>query len=217
MAKINTDGIILDIDGTIWNTTGVIAGAWNSAIEKSGLSAKKVFPEILKKEFGKPMDIIALDLWPNLSEGEREILMAACCECEQIALKENTKDITYSGVVETIKKMSAEFDFYIVSNCQSGYIELTLQKNGIEEFIKDSECYGDTKKYKAENLKLIVERNSIKNPAYVGDTQGDADACKEAGVPFIWAAYGFGDVKEWQAKIEKFSELQNLLCAAARS
>ena len=156
------------------------------------------------------MDIIALDLWPNLSDEQRALLMEKCCEHEQAALKENTENIAYPDVVDTIKKMSARFDFYIVSNCQSGYIELTMEKNKIDDFIKDSECYGDTKKYKAENLRLLVERNSIKNPVYVGDTQGDADACRTAGISFVWASYGFGVSDDYAAKIEKFSDIQNL-------
>ena len=36
---IKTDGIILDIDGTLWNTTGVVAKAWNKAIADCGFDA----------------------------------------------------------------------------------------------------------------------------------------------------------------------------------
>ena len=66
------DGIILDIDGTIWNTTGIVAVAWNKAIDRSGLDAKKVNAQILQGEFGKTMDVIACDLWPNLSREEQD-------------------------------------------------------------------------------------------------------------------------------------------------
>ena len=40
-------------------------------------------------------------------------------------------------------------------------------------------------------------KNNIKSAAYVGDTQGDADAASFAGIDFIFAQYGFGDVKEY--------------------
>ena len=67
-------------------------------------------------------------------------------------------------------------------------------------------------KNKDENIRLIIERNNLKSPVYVGDTQGDFDACKKAGVPFIWAAYGFGkDVVADAGKIDEFSELEKLL------
>ena len=58
---------------------------------------------------------------------------------------------------------------------------------------------------------MIVERNNLKAPVYVGDTQGDCDACKKAGVPFILAEYGFGTADECFAKIEKFADLEGLL------
>ena len=55
-----------------------------------------------------------------------------------------------------------------------------------------------------------MERNGIESAVYVGDTQGDADACKKAGVPMIYAAYGFGDVKGDYVTIHSFDELLRL-------
>ena len=209
--KFETDAIILDIDGTLWNTTDVVAQAWNRAISKLNFPAKEVSADNLKKEFGKPMDQIAESLWPNLSKSQRTQLMNECCEQEQVALKENEKKIEFPNVVSTIKKLSERFNIYIVSNCQSGYIELTMQKIGIENFIRDHECYGDTKKYKAENLRLLCERNHLKNPVYVGDTEGDRAACEEAGIKFIWASYGFGCARNYDAKIADFEERLDLV------
>ena len=62
-------------------------------------------------------------------------------------------------------------------------------------------------------IRLILERNGLKNPVYVGDTQGDYEACKKADVPFIWAAYGFGrpEDEKYFAKIEKFCQLEDYL------
>lgn len=95
----------------------------------------------------------------------------------------------------------------IVSNCQSGYIELFLRKTGLEPYITDTECYGDTGKNKDENIRLVVERNSLKHPVYVGDTQGDCDAAAKAGVPFVFASYGFGQADHADAVIASFDEL----------
>ena len=99
---------------------------------------------------------------------------------------------------------------FIVSNCQSGYIEVVIKKNHIENYITDFECFGNQGKPKDENIKLIIQRNNLKAPVYVGDTQGDYEACQKAGVPFVWAAYGFGKPDAYVAKIEKFSELKDL-------
>lgn len=36
-----------------------------------------------------------------------------------------------------------------------------------------------------------MKRNHIESAVYVGDTEGD----QAAGIPFVYAAYGFGDVE----------------------
>ena len=95
------------------------------------------------------------------------------------------------------KELAKTYDLYIVSNCQCGYIEQFLRKTQLEAYIKDIECFGNTGKNKGENIRLLVKRNSLKAPVYIGDTKGDCDASKEAGVPFIFASYGFGNVTEY--------------------
>ncbi len=205
------DGIILDIDGTIWNTTGLVAMAWNGAIKKLGLDLPPVTAQILQREFGSTMDVIASDLWPDMDEEKRRALLEECCSLEQIALGENTLDLTYPGVVETIRRLSSEHNFYIVSNCHEGYIELVMEKTGIRPYIKDWESFGRTGKGKCENLMYLVQRNQLTAPVYVGDTQGDKDACEQAGIPFIWAAYGFGKVEDAFDSIEKFSDLEKVI------
>jgi phosphoglycolate phosphatase len=55
-----------------------------------------------------------------------------------------------------------------------------------------------------------MEKYDIQNAAYVGDTQGDYEATVQAGIPFIFAAYGFGNPERWDTKIEKFEDLLTL-------
>lgn len=207
------DGLILDVDGTIWNTTGIVAEAWNKTIDDNFPQVAHVTADILKGQFGKTMDVIADNLFGILTSAEKKVLMEKCCIYEQKALLDNTKNITYEGVIETLKKLSSIIPIFIVSNCQSGYIELVIEKNKITPLIKDFECFGNTGKSKAENIKLVASRNGLKAPVYVGDTQGDYEACKEAEVQFIWAAYGFGKPEDnnYYAKIDSFTQLESLL------
>ena len=81
----------------------------------------------------------------------------------------------------------------------------------LNKYFVDYECPGRTGLAKAENIKLIVERNNLKNPVYVGDTQGDANAAKAANVPFIYAKYGFGEVEEFENEIESFEDLLKII------
>ena len=57
-----------------------------------------------------------------------------------------------------------------------------------------------------------MAKNNIKQPVYIGDIQGDKDACDKAGVDFIWAAYGYGkSVDGYVAKVEDIKELDNVI------
>ena len=85
-----------------------------------------------------------------------------------------------------------------------------MRKTGLGAYITDKECYGDTGKNKDENIRLVVERNHLKHPVYVGDTQGDCDAAASAGVPFVFASYGFGQADHADAVIHSFDELLEL-------
>lgn len=207
------DGLILDVDGTIWNTTGIVAEAWNKVIDEKYPKVPHVTADILKGQFGKTMDVIADNLFGVLSIEEKQELMKECCRSEQAALIQNNTDITYTGVLQTLKELSQDIPLFIVSNCQSGYIELVIKKNLLTKFIKDFECFGNTGKPKDENIRLIVQRNNLKKPVYIGDTQGDYEACKKAEVPFIWAAYGFGvpEDNNYYAKIEAFPEIKQII------
>lgn len=209
-SEMKKTAILLDIDGTLWDTTGVVAGGWNKAIQLEGLDLPEVTSDRLKKEFGKTMDAIADSMWPGLDAESKADLLKKCCHHEHIAVEENTQNITYPGVVETIREMKDRVDFFIVSNCQDGYIELTMKKNGITDCIKDFECFGHTGLGKPENIRLLMERNGIEEAYYVGDTQGDYEACTKAGVKFIWASYGFGKPEDYSAKIDQFSDLKKL-------
>lgn len=202
--------IIFDVDGTLWDTTEVVAKAWNRAISEVGGTSAILTSAVLKKEFGKTMEVIADDLFYDASEIKRELILARCCEYEETALRETTGNLLFPGVTETLKKLSKKCRLFIVSNCQSGYIELFMEKAGVEEYISDYECFGNTGKAKGENIKLVMERNNLNDAVYVGDTQGDYEATVLAGIPFVFAKYGFGQVENYYLAISEFKELLNL-------
>lgn len=202
--------LIFDIDGTIWNTTGVVAGAWNKAVRASGIEELKdlnITDKMLQKEFGKPMDEIADDLFGDIDPVKKAELLENCCQFEHEAISENTEDLAYEGMRETMAELAKDNNLYIVSNCQDGYIELVIEKNGLKDIIKDYECFGHTGLLKADNIKLVMQRNHMDKAYYIGDTMGDYNSSKEAGAIFVFADYGFGEVPSPDYTIHSPSEL----------
>jgi phosphoglycolate phosphatase len=185
----------------------VAAKAWNKAIREVGKTAATVDAQVLKREFGKPMNVIADDIFYDIDEGTKELILGKCCIYEHEALERNSEDLLYPDVAETIKKLSEKHGLFIVSNCQSGYIELFMKKAGIEAHITDWECFGNNGKVKAENIMLLIDRNNLADAVYVGDTQGDYEATQLARIPFIYAKYGFGSAENCAWEIEGFKEL----------
>ena len=194
------------MDGTLWDSAVSVAASWNIAIAQSGLSEKKLTEADLKRVMGKTMDVIAEVLFPELQEEKRKELLELCCRTENEYLEEHG-GILYPKLEETLKLLREKYPLYIVSNCQSGYIEAFLKFYGFGTYFEDIECYGNNLRQKSENIRLLADRNGLTEAVYVGDIQGDYDASYAAGVGFIHAAYGFGTVKEKVPKIDSFSEL----------
>ena len=210
MNKIDTDGIIFDIDGTIWDTTPVVEQAWNKALDEIGLSYAHVTADTLKGLFGLPMMDIIDAILPNESLEKKLEFKPLCYKYEDEFISRQPGNI-YEGMIETIKTLSEKHPIFVVSNCQGGYIELMMEKTGLKPYITDFTCPAYTDKLKADNIKIVAERNGIKKPLYVGDTQMDANACKEAGVPIVFVTYGFGNVENPDYTIDKISELIDMV------
>ena len=204
------DGIIFDLDGTLWDSTAEVAKTWTSVIAKYNLNRKEVTVEDLKPCMGKLLDEIASILLPELDPKKQMQVIKECCEYENEYLGEYGATL-YDKLEDTLKELSKDHKLFIVSNCQDGYIECFFKAHKLDKYFIDYECPGRTGLPKGENIKLIVERNNLKNPVYVGDTQGDANAAKLANVPFIFAKYGFGNVDEFFNSIESFDELLEII------
>lgn len=204
------DSIIFDVDGTLWDSTKSVAESWNKAIREHSSLNLTLEPVSLSRVFGKTMTEIADALFPDLSVKERMELLDVCFDEENRYLEDHP-GILYPDVVRTIKELFLSCPLYIVSNCQCGYIEVMLRTTGLAPYIRDHLCFGETQVPKGETIRMLIERNNLQSPVYVGDTQGDADSCKTAGIPFIFAEYGFGDVPDARTRIHTFSDLTKLL------
>jgi len=202
----NIDSIIFDLDGTLWDPTDVVLKAWAMITEREKDVKKTVTREDMKGAMGLQLKEIGEKFFPYLEENRRMELMEACCIEEQELLK-NEGGMLFPKLESVLSTLSKKYALYIVSNCYSGYIETFLEYHKVGHYFKDIECAGNTGLSKGENIKRIMERNQLEQPIYVGDTQGDCDGAKLAGIPFVYASYGFGEVETYDKKINSIEDL----------
>ncbi len=211
--KDKYDSIIFDLDGTLWNSSKPICEAWNIILKRhKEITRKPITIEKLGGCMGLPMYDIAAKLFPQEKENVRNALMDELCEFENGYLEEKG-GVLFPKLRETLEQLKEKYRLFIVSNCQDGYIEAFIKAHHFSDIFEDTECWGRTRASKGVSNKILIERNKLNTPVYVGDTSGDAQSAKDAGIDFIYAAYGFGEVsdKDYIAKIDSFEELKNIL------
>ena len=204
------ESLIFDIDGTLWDSRALVAEGYNIQLEKEGLSRYFVTADALKPLFGRVMTEIADNLFPDIPQQTRYALMDRCMKTENQFLHTQPCRIGYPGVRETMAQLAKKHRLFIVSNSQQGYPELCISKLGLAPYITGHLCFGDTGTSKGKTIRTLMEKYHIESCAYIGDTQGDYEATVEAGVPFIWAGYGFGTPAGYAQKIDSFGELRQL-------
>lgn len=204
------DSIIFDVDGTLWDSTDIVAEAWNEVIRKNSDRKPDITGDTLKSLFGRTLPEIAKVVFCDYPQDEQLHLIELCCEREHELIRKTGAPL-YADLEETLQILSKKYPLFVVSNCQSGYIGIFLECTGFGKYFKDHLCAGDTGNPKSENIKEIVSRNQLAAPVYIGDTAGDQKAAGEAGVPFVYASYGFGQAEQPEYSISGLLELTKLL------
>ena len=203
--------VIFDLDGTLWDSTVPVAESWNIILKRETGKDAGLTPADIMRNMGKTMDEIADDLFAYLPEEERYALARKCEVFENGYITERGATL-YEGVEETLKKLQdMGVTMSVVSNCQEGYVKAFLDSMDMWKYFTDYEEWGRTKLLKAGNIRLVMDRNNEDRAIYVGDIQTDSDAAHKAGIPCIYAAYGFGEIEDAEGTISRFDELPAVL------
>lgn len=206
----NIDSIIFDLDGTLWSTLNSTVEVSKEIKKRHSDIVEDMSTEVIKSAMGCTFEETAKKYYGYLDKETRE-------RYTKEAIQENTKYLMkhggtlYNGVEEVIKLLSKNYKLYIVSNCIEGYIESFLETSNLKDYFPDFENNGRTGLAKGENIKLLIKRNHLSNPIYVGDTDKDREAAEEAKIPFIYATYGFGAVEKYNNKIDNIYDLLTIL------
>ncbi|HMQ10875.1 MAG TPA: HAD family hydrolase [Oligoflexia bacterium] len=208
MSKIDgIDSLIFDLDGTLWDSTAACAQTINRQLQNKKINITPIKQQDVASAMGLPHNEYIEKVFAKATLEEKKILAQQVFDHTHISMEDS---LLYDGVEQGINALSQQYPLYIVSNCESGYIENFLNISGLKSYFKDFECWGNTGQEKYKNIEAVIQRNNLQNPIYIGDTQGDKFAAEKAGVSFIAANYGFGQV-EGLYTLNHFSELLELM------
>ena len=205
---------IFDIDGTLWNSTSVCTRAYTAAAEEwmqenDWVSEEpfRITEDMMRQQFGKPIAEVRDNLFePFPMEARNEMIRKV--DRIQLEMLKADPPSAFEGTEETLKYLRGKgCKLFIVSNCEAGYIPTMLECTGLGPYFTDMIAYADTGLLKADNIKIMIERHHLQNPVYVGDTLGDEIATHKAGIPFFFAAYGFGESENPDRVINDIREL----------
>ncbi len=195
-------GAIFDLDGTLWDSVDRLVPPWNRILAPFGV---QVDTPRLRALMGKTAEEFAAALLPEETPETGLAAIDACCREELIDLGKYGGAL-YPGLRPALEALRPLYSLYIVSNCQEGYIETFLEHHGFGDLF-DGFLDHSTGLSKGGNIRLLREREGLDRTVYIGDTRGDELSAREAGVPFIHAAYGFGTAEAPDGVVRSLSEL----------
>ncbi len=207
MTHLKPDSIIFDMDGTLWDAVDTYTESWNIVFRELGIDIH-VDRNELAKMVGWEGKKVHAAIMPDFDEQKRLSIYARVNELRREILPKNG-GILYEGVKEGLQKLAAKYPLYIVSNCAVGIIRLFIDWAGIDEHIIDEIAYGTNYMPKHHNIKLLIDRHGLQSPVYVGDTEGDGEQSRLAGVPFVFVSYGFGMTDDHDLRFDNFTDLTN--------
>ena len=201
--------LIFDLDGTLWDSSAQVAESWNIVGKKYFGESYHISQSKVRSLMGKTMKEIALAITPQgIPSDIAQNFVDECFYYERVYLEDHP-GIPFPNEFEALEELKGHFDLYIVSNCQAGYIETFLNIAPVGLF-KGHRCWSDTQKEKQFTIRLLMDEYQVETAIYIGDTAKDEEATHKAGLPFIHAAYGFGQASSPEGSIQSLNELKQI-------
>ncbi len=201
--------ILFDMDGTLWNTINTTFKA-SQIISDKYEDVKDISKETVVKSMGLGFSDVAKNYMPYLEKNKRESILKEIMAKNLEIIKNEGADI-YPFVYEGIKKLSKKYRLGIITNNFTEYAELFVDTFGLKSYFTDYLGASTLGKTKAEAITTILRKYNVSKVIYVGDTKGDMESSKDAGVIFVHAKYGFDKALNSNYQIDSFKELFDVI------
>ena len=215
--------LVFDLDGTLVDTKYDMLEAGNLVFESQGWATRLEGFSGLQTAIQGGRAILRYGLKEEGISFNDELLK----DYYQLYLNNydtvlDNKSVNYDGVVATLEKLQIMgVKLGLCTNKPEKHARELLKRLGLIHFFKTSFIGSDTVGVAKPNPKPLLEAiyRLNKRPEevfFVGDTNTDAEAAKNANVDFIFCEYGHGSIYELAKgesaiiKIETFQDLINI-------
>jgi phosphoglycolate phosphatase len=213
--KLASEGLIMDLDGTLLDSKPGILESFCSAV-------KSVFPglalDMAKVPVGPPIRQICTAAFPGISESDLERLARAYRAhydsqgCMKTRLYEGARE-----VLSRCAQSGRTLD--VATNKPLGVTTTLLSHLEIGGFFRSVVAVDSIQPPfagKTEIIRHLLKSNrmDLAHTVLVGDTAEDAAAARMCGIGFIWASYGYGHLEGGEPilhTINRLAELGDLL------
>lgn len=199
------DSLIFDMDGTLWDAVDLYVESWNIVFKRIGHNRTVVREDVMKM-VGKDGTKVIAAMMPDFDEQKRTDVYAEVNEWRRVLIPQKG-GVLYDGVIDGSTALSAKYPLFILSNCATGIIRKFIDWAGIDALITAELAYGVNNMPKEYNINLLKQQHGLQNPVYIGDTAGDGEQSRLAGVPFVFVSYGFGTTDDFDLKFDDFPSL----------
>ncbi|MDD4778092.1 MAG: HAD hydrolase-like protein [Fermentimonas sp.] len=205
IAEEKPDGLILDMDGTLWDNVDTYAKAWTEGFKKCGEN-NTISREDIIGLMGKEARVMLNTLIPEWTDEMHDTLFEAVIDSYQ-ELVPTMKPVIYEGVIEGMERLAKDYKLFLLSNCEKDGLVNFMNHTKTNHLIIDYMEHGMNLKPKHHNMQLLIDKHDLKSPVYVGDTDSDSVESAKAGVPFVFMTYGFGNTENYSLKFDTFNDL----------
>ncbi|MRJ01953.1 MAG: HAD family hydrolase [Epsilonproteobacteria bacterium] len=201
--------IIFDMDGTLVDSSSIIANSINYVRQKLGL------PPMEKGEILRAVNDTSIHR-PSFFYGVPEYgedHISWFREYYREHHKSQTK--LYPGIRELLEELRDRFDYALATNAYRLSADQILQHTGIDRYFTITVCGDEVERPKPapDMIEKILREMGAKREevVLVGDGKTDEEAARASGIPFIKVGWGWeenggiGDVEELR---ERLLELQ---------
>jgi phosphoglycolate phosphatase len=199
------DSIIFDMDGTLWDGVEAYAMGFNDFFESNNID-RRITKNDLYGFMGMEESQYLEKTLPEFTPDQRKLIYQQIIELQYKRIVSDGGEL-YDGVKEGLEKLAKKYKLFIVSNCPEFTIQHFMVWANIGEYITDTMSHGMNYRPKHENIKLLIEKYSLKAPVYIGDTDSDRKQCDILSIPFGFVSYGFGKADVYSIRFDSFNHL----------